>query len=265
MQRYLRIALLAFIYLVSNVSHAKFRIKYDRPKIDDYQPIFNYLKSNHKVIMGETISYLNGLYSSLNTVEIIVMECGRVDSRYNMEERKIYICYESIWNKVMVMKSEHPEENVSNLIRDSALFTLWHEVGHAMIDELALVDVHDITTNESLADEFAVLSLLWKKESNPEHTIVLNAEYFRIKEKQNKMILSIKKTSNQDKQLSPRHQRLISILIGYKPKLYTIQMGKLLGCRIDVELIRTFYLERTAFWENQLQRMSKRNFRTDTM
>ncbi len=242
--------------LQSNLLAAKVSIEYAKPNSSKYLEVYKALKSKHRLIYGESISYLNGLYLWQNDIKILVTECGAVDSRYLSDQKLIVICYESLYQKIY----DYPErakfkEAFVRRVYQNSMFTFWHEMGHALMDQYGLGMDSDMKAHELLADEFAILSMLWRNDSQWKDIVMISALHFKSKSAL---------TPDKKYQIHPsdemRYEKMMVLLYGFAQKSY-------LRLKPEVESLnwlhisaQEYYLERSAFWERNLRNHVRRDF-----
>ncbi len=106
----------------------------------------------------ELIAGLNEEFAFPQDIQVVFTECGTVNAFYDPEAVQISMCYELIAYYAALFADEDtsPEELEAHVI-DSGLFTFFHELGHALVDQYEL----PITgREEDVVDEFAMLALL---------------------------------------------------------------------------------------------------------
>ena len=97
------------------------------------------------------------LYLPVDLV-VEVKECGEANAWYDPETHRITYCYDYVAEAARLLKSRvEPGAQVDRFALGSALHTLYHEVGHALIDIYALPAVG---REEDAVDQFATLVLL---------------------------------------------------------------------------------------------------------
>ncbi|WP_420583076.1 DUF4344 domain-containing metallopeptidase [Reichenbachiella sp.] len=241
---------------MGNSLAAKVSIEYVKPNSSKYLEIYKVLKSKHRLIYGESIAYLNGLYQWQSDINILVTECGAVDSRYLPDQNSIVICYESLYQKIY----DYPERASSKKafvrrVYQNVMFTFWHEMAHALMDQYGLGSNEDRKSLELLADELAVLSMLWRNEGQWKDIVMISALHFKSK-----------LTVTQDKKYQIhasdqwRYEKMIVLLYGFAQKSY-------LRLKPEVDSLdwltispQEYYLERSAFWEGILRNHVQRDF-----
>lgn len=198
----------------------KFTITYEQPTNSNHKLLYKTLKKHHQEIYGDAIGFLNDLYALTADIEIIVRDCGSIDSRYVPEEQRIYICYESIQNKVRDYRYAPKNEKVySQRVFDNAVFTFWHEIGHAVIDDFNLPKSDGELNLEDLADEFAVISMMLRKDDKWMNAITISALHYK-----NKHIRSNNDGAGGYEEHSPdidRYHNMIILLYGFRPNSFS--------------------------------------------
>lgn len=231
-------------------------ISYERPESNRYLPIYKALKSNHRSIYGESVKYLNGLYKWHQDTRIIVTTCATVDSRYLPDENTIVICYESLYQKV----DDYPEKARSkaafkNRVYQNVIFTFWHEVGHALMDQFQIGEGQDRRQLELLADEFAALSMLWRNDDSWKQILMISALHFKSKSK-----IQPDKTYEVHPPDDFRYQKMVALLYGFAQKSYSKLKSEVDQMDwLDISA-QEYYLERSAFWEQNLWNHTRRDF-----
>ena len=241
---------------MGNSLAAKVSIEYTKPNSSKYLEVYKVLKSKHRLIYGESIVYLNGLYRWQSDISILVTECGTVDTRYLSDQKSIVICYESLYQKIY----DYPERAISKeafvrRVYQNVMFTFWHEMGHALMDQYGLGSNENRSTLELLADEFAVLSMLWRNDGQWKDIVMISALHFKSKS-----------TVTPDKkyQIHPpdrlRYEKMIVLLYGFAQKSYLRLKPEVKSLDWLNISAQEYYLERSAFWEEILRNHARRDF-----
>lgn len=168
--------------LTVSVQASKISVRYEKPVSAKYEPIYKTLKSNHRRMLGESVRSLRQLYDWPNPIQVVVASCGFVNSRYQVGDQVVVICYESLYNKIY----DYPQAATSkrafaNRVFQNTMFTFWHEMGHALIDQLGLIGEANELQSEIMADEFAALSMIWRGEQKWNHVLMISALHFKSK------------------------------------------------------------------------------------
>ncbi|MBX3160232.1 MAG: hypothetical protein KF773_29990 [Deltaproteobacteria bacterium] len=91
-------------------------------------------------------------------VGVVIRECGEANAFYNVGERTIRICHE-LWDKRRRMwgTSVKDHAEIDRRLGDAMIFTLLHELGHALRLELELPLIGRM---EDAIDDFATLWMM---------------------------------------------------------------------------------------------------------
>lgn len=235
---------------------AKLSIKYERPDSYKYLEIYHALKANHQSMYGESAKYLKSLYDWQEDIKIVVTSCGYINSRYLPGQNEIFICYESLYQKVYDYPQKASSKKVfENRIYQNVMFTLWHEMGHALMDQFEIGNESDVERLERMADEFAVLSMLWRKEDHWKDILMISALHFKSKAARNSGIIYEVHPSDE-----LRYQKMIALLYGFAQKSYSKLQPEIDQLDWLDRSAQEYYLERSAFWEQNLRVHTRRDF-----
>ncbi|WP_456458845.1 DUF4344 domain-containing metallopeptidase [Reichenbachiella sp.] len=242
--------------LFGHCAAARLTVIYSKPKSAGYQEIYKALKSNHRMMYGESVAYLQDLYNWNQDIEIRVTECGSIDSKYLPDEHVIVICYESLYQKVYDYPAKtQTKKAFVNRVYQNVMFTFWHEVGHAIMDQYGIGRQDDRKTLELLADEFAVLSMLWRNDGHWKDIVMISALHFKSKST---------RIAKENYKVHPaddlRYEKMIVLLYGFAQKSY-------LRLKPEVDSLdwlsisaQEYYLERSDFWEENLRNHVRKDF-----
>ena len=230
-------------------------LTYEKPGDYQHQAIYEALKANHKDILGESVQFLSHLYSIESKIKIVVKDCGSVNSSYQEHDYLIVICYESLYNKIYDYPDQAPTaELFVNRVFQNVMFTFWHEMGHALMHQFNIESDLDIRAKESLADEFAVLSMLWRSGKQWKDVLVMSALHFNNKSKNNALEY-LSHESDAD-----RCHTILCLLYGFAPKSYARLLSSNKGISLDADHCQSYYLERAEVWKNYLREHTKRSY-----
>lgn len=143
---------------VSHSSTKGARIEVTHRPVDDpqYQEVHDILQETE---VFETIadSFSEELVLP-NAIAVNFEECGEENAYYSPDDVTISMCYELIERYKAIFASENlSEDEYTEEVVNAALFTFYHELGHALVDQLNL----PITgKEEDVVDEFATVVLL---------------------------------------------------------------------------------------------------------
>jgi hypothetical protein len=109
-------------------------------------------------IFEDNVETLNAQLALPIDLPIEVRECGEANAWYHPDEHKIVFCYEELADAARLLKARvEPASAADRLALGDALHTLYHELGHALID---IFQLPAVGREEDAADQFATLSLL---------------------------------------------------------------------------------------------------------
>lgn len=114
------------------------------------------------IILTEQIDYLNQLVKLPYDISVIAEECQESNAFYDYQSRTIIFCYELLDEFYEVFSDEEyfidiSTDEVAEGMYHNIIETLYHELGHAMIDSW---NIPITGVEENVADQFAVF-LIW--------------------------------------------------------------------------------------------------------
>jgi hypothetical protein len=128
------------------------------PQNEEHQQIYSVLKSDRAI--DHIIQTINSLISLPKNIPVIFEDCQEDNAFYDSETGRITMCYELINHYLPLYDSDEGYTySMKEKIEGAATFTLLHEVGHALIDQLNLTYTGK---EEAAVDEFAMIILLKK-------------------------------------------------------------------------------------------------------
>lgn len=240
--------LLILLVVLPFCAFAKFRITYQKPVNQNYQLIFKYLKNNPD-ILNQLVKEVNDEFIIDQNVRIVVRECGLANSRYVVDESRIYLCYETIWAKVSILTGMDDKHGANASIEHGARFSLLHEIGHVLIYQLGLVDSQDTENHEKLADQFAMVCLLNSDRFKSFETAWLNSLYFEHRRNESKTF--------ENEYEKERGRVLFKILYGFSPKPSIELKKKAMVYDLEKSGCVKFYNDQSVYWQNHLLKISK--------
>lgn len=132
-----------------------FRIRYGPIQGDrSLQPLKHVLETSGTY--EAAVADLNAALRLPEDVTIEFSECGSEDAYYDPNLRQITLCYELIQRYTQALGSR--DGTLETAALHAGLFTLFHELGHTLID---LLELPFTGREEDTADEFATVMLLW--------------------------------------------------------------------------------------------------------
>lgn len=135
--------------------NGKVFITLTKPENAEYNTIYETLTTHHP--MDAILQEFNTTLDLPNDIEVVFEECDEENAFYNPETKKISVCYELI-NKYVASLDQ--KITFAEKVQQATTFTLFHELGHAMVDQL---DLPITGKEESAVDEFALMMLLDSK------------------------------------------------------------------------------------------------------
>ncbi|MGV6809756.1 MAG: DUF4344 domain-containing metallopeptidase [bacterium] len=148
----------------------QFFVEYVKPEKQHNQAA--YLLLQQSGFMEKILQFQYPNLTLPKAVLINARECGTVNAFYDGDHHHLTLCYELV-NYLMNDKDAQtlsPEEFVKRLT-GILMFTLYHEMGHAVID---ILDLPVLGREEDAADQFAVLSFIEaKSRSTSENKVLL--------------------------------------------------------------------------------------------
>lgn len=254
MNRSLYLLILFCVIISLNSNAQKFEIEYYKPNNPDHQKLFKTLLNNDANFYGDAVSFLNALYELPQDVKIIVADCGSRNSRYNFGAITIYICYESLQYKVDDYRKPPINENdYRNRVFKNSVFTFWHEVGHAIIHQLNLPTSSGSLNEEDLADEFAVLSMVWRQDDKWTNAIVTSSLHYKnkaIRRKNEGLSAPVYEYHSPNIE---RYYNMNCLLFGMKPKSFARLEKRLNEQPKGASHCKSYYQSRNKYWSRILK------------
>lgn len=140
-------------------SGGSFRLTYATVKDKDYKELREVFQETG--LLEEAVKSLNETFLLPATVEVTVRECGEPNAYYESASRRISLCYELVAHYAGLFfaeaESEEDQEQAGAAVAGATLFTLYHELGHALID---VWDLPITGREEDAVDQLATIILL---------------------------------------------------------------------------------------------------------
>lgn len=112
-------------------------------------------------LLENTVEGLNAAFALPADVPVVMRECGAVNAFWNPETGEISLCYELVehYSEIFLADAETEEELEEGAISiaGATVFTLFHEMGHALI---SIYDLPVTGREEDAVDQLATLTLL---------------------------------------------------------------------------------------------------------
>ncbi len=137
----------------------KFRLTYAAVQDPDHRDVRDLFKEAG--LLEEAVSGLNDTFLIPRDIEVTLRECGEANSYYEPDQRRISLCYELVdyYSEIFFAdaKTKEDREDAGEAVAGATLFTLFHELGHALID---LWDLPATGREEDAVDQLATIILL---------------------------------------------------------------------------------------------------------
>jgi hypothetical protein len=113
-----------------------FKVRYGPVGTSDYAEIQKVFRDTQ--ILEDTAKELNETFTLPVDVTIAMNKCGEANAFYESDKKLITLCYELIdqFSDIFLADatSDEEQEDAGEAIAGAAMFTLYHELGHALID-----------------------------------------------------------------------------------------------------------------------------------
>ena len=152
------------------------QIIYSSPQDENHQEIYEILQETQE--FDSLAADINESIAIPRDIPVNFEECDEENAYYDPETVEISMCYELIqkYKEIFADDAESDEEYVTEVI-NSALFTFYHELGHALVDQLEL----PITgSEEDAVDELAAIILLEEQGELGEESALAGAFQFDV-------------------------------------------------------------------------------------
>lgn len=140
-------------------SGGTFRLTYAPIKDKDYLEVRDTFKEAG--FLEEAVQGLNETFRIPADVEVTVRECGEANAYYEADKRRISLCWELVAYYAGVFfaeaETDEEQEEAGEAVAGATLFTLFHELGHALID---VWDLPITGREEDAVDQLATIILL---------------------------------------------------------------------------------------------------------
>lgn len=131
-------------------------VAYVEPDHADYTPIYESL--NRTLWIDDVIESVNATYALPQDVQVVFAECGEENAFYDPNAVEITMCYELMAAYIEIYEEAiETEDDYDSEVYYSALYTLFHEIGHAFVD---LYELPITGKEEDVVDEFAAIVLI---------------------------------------------------------------------------------------------------------
>ena len=144
-------------YLNRAIDNGDFVLTYDANPNSEYEPTARQWLQDNELLDNE-VEWLNENFRLPHDVSITAEECDEANAFYDPSTKEVTICYELIDElyDMWLRYNEGDYEGADNFVYDVANETLYHELGHAVID---IYNLPYTGKQENVADQFAALVL----------------------------------------------------------------------------------------------------------
>ena len=137
----------------------RFRLTYEKVQDPDYRELRDAFKEAG--LLEGAVEGLNDTFRIPRDIEVTMRECGEPNAYYESDSRRISLCYElvSYYTELFFADAETDEdaEIAGEAVAGATLFVLFHELGHALIDQW---DLPITGREEDAVDQLATIILL---------------------------------------------------------------------------------------------------------
>ena len=140
-----------------------FKLIFSEPESQFYKE----LKSEYQKDTGfyDLVDGLNKNFKLKKDVTINIKECGISNAFYDEQNSEIILCYELFEYYYNFFSNQYKNEELDNVTTGAILFILFHELGHALVDNY---DLPITGKEEDAVDQFSTIILLHMDETGDE-------------------------------------------------------------------------------------------------
>lgn len=142
--------------LASEAPSGVITVEYEVPKDESHREVYEILKDNG--LFEELCESIQDEYLLPQDLRVVFTECDEENAFYDPEAVEITMCYELIDRyRLAFTDEESSAEEVERETIYAALFTFYHELGHALVH---LLELPITGREEDVVDEFAAITLI---------------------------------------------------------------------------------------------------------
>ncbi len=144
------------LHSFGSIKQTGFSVTYNKSETEAHESYRKILEENR--VFEKFAEGLNKTILIPNQVDIQLVDCNTVNAFYDPNGKRIIVCYELIDYFLTVFKpvvKDHDE--LGSAVFGAVAFSFFHEVGHALIDQLELPAVG---REEDSSDQIATLTLI---------------------------------------------------------------------------------------------------------
>ena len=108
-------------------------------------------------VFDEMVKGLNETVAFPQDWAVLVSECGRIDTFYDMQAPGVVLCYELLEHFERLFAGKLQGEALDKTVMGAAFFAFLHETGHALVDQL---DLPVTGKEEDAVDQLAAVILI---------------------------------------------------------------------------------------------------------
>ena len=179
-----KLALITFILILSASAFGQkpaqrlVKVRYDAPKDPNLVSYQKFVQSNR--VLEQIADAVNADFRFPKDLTLTAVQCGKVNAFYQPSIQSVQLCYEYVrfFNNLQI--NDRKDENgkydnaaVTKALLGTIKFTMYHEVGHAMVH---LMDLPVTGGEEDAVDQLAAVVLLSSGEDDDTEA-VLDAAY----------------------------------------------------------------------------------------
>jgi hypothetical protein len=114
--------------------------------------------ADHIARMRVLIGLLEHQLQLRDPLKIAFVECGAANAYYRSSQRRVEICHE-LWDKrrTLYLNTGNGREEVDRRLRSAMTFSMFHEIGHALHDQLELPL---LGSHEDAVDDIATIWMI---------------------------------------------------------------------------------------------------------
>lgn len=156
-------------YLDRAIDYGDFVLTYGPNPNSEYEFTARQWLQDYQLLDYE-VEWLNENFRLPHDVYITAEECGEENAFYYPYSKEVVICYEFVDGlyDLYLHNNEGDYDGADNFTHDVTIETLYHEIGHAIIDVYGLPHTG---LEENVADQFAALILIRTYDPETGHTI----------------------------------------------------------------------------------------------
>lgn len=155
--------------------------KVSNPAYENYEQIFKQAR-----LLENVAANLNRELALPANLTLSFTECGMVNAFYSPQERKVAMCYELVdLFRQLYVQSGGTAEDAAKGIAGAVYLTMYHEVGHALVDVL---DLPITGAEEVVVDQLSTFILIEQGGERGEMLALNGARFYLLMARQNQQL-----------------------------------------------------------------------------